>query len=63
LFFLNPISIEILNLKEEEKSYPSRSSSEYGRRHDHFFPFNDQSHGKIEHVKKDFYRNNGIWQQ
>ncbi len=50
-------------LKEEEKSYPSRSSAEYGRRHDHVYPFNEQSHGKIEHVKKDFYRNNGNMQQ
>ena len=61
LLFRNEIFIEIL--KEREKSYPSRSSSEYGRRHDHIFPFNQESHGKIEHVKKDFYRNNGFSQQ
>jgi hypothetical protein len=49
-----------LFLKEKEKICPSRSSSEYGRRHNQHFHFNDRSHLKIDHVKKDFYRNNGF---
>ncbi|CAF0950513.1 unnamed protein product [Adineta steineri] len=44
--------------EEKEKSYPSRSSSEYGRRYNEYTNSNDRSHVKIEHVKKDFYRNN-----
>lgn len=46
--------------KEREKSVPHRSSSEYGRRLNQYSHLNEQSHGKIDHVKKDFYRNNGF---
>ncbi|UJR38618.1 hypothetical protein I4U23_031284 [Adineta vaga] len=45
--------------QEKEKCYPSRSSSEYGRRICQSDYSNDRSHVKIEHLKKDFYRNNG----
>lgn len=49
-------------MKEKEKVCPSRSSSEYGRRSNESFHLDEQSHGKIDHVKKDFYRNNGFIQ-
>ncbi|CAF1319250.1 unnamed protein product [Adineta ricciae] len=49
--------------QEKEKSYPSRSSSQYGRRINTSDYSNDRSNVKIEHLKKDFYRNNGISMQ
>ncbi|CAF0971203.1 unnamed protein product [Rotaria magnacalcarata] len=45
--------------EEEEKSYPSRSSSEYGRRFNQPIDINDRAHVRIGHVKNEFYRNNG----
>ena len=53
----------LLNFKEKEKVCPSRSSSEYGRRSSNeSFHLDEQSHVKIDHVKKDFYRQNGFIQ-
>ncbi|CAF0934291.1 unnamed protein product [Rotaria sordida] len=49
--------------EEEEKSYPTRSSSEYGRRHNQPLDINDRSHVRIAHVKNEFYRNNGVDQK
>ena len=49
----------LIFFQEEEKSYPTRSSSEYGRRHNQPVDFNDRSHVRIGHVKNEFYRNNG----
>ncbi len=62
VFYFNKYFVFFI-LKEKEKSYPSRSSSEYGRRNYKFNHFNQQSHVKIEHIKNDFYRNNGIIHQ
>ena len=57
------MNIFLINFQEKEKSYPSRSSSEYGRRHEHPIDFNDRSHVRIGHVKNEFYRNNGVDQK
>ncbi|CAF1037775.1 unnamed protein product [Adineta steineri] len=49
--------------EEQEKSYPTRSSSIYGRRHNRPLDLNDRSHIRIAHVKNEFYRNNGVDQK
>ncbi|UJR07563.1 hypothetical protein I4U23_011851 [Adineta vaga] len=45
--------------EEDEKTYPTRSSSIYGRRHNQPVDVIDRSHVRIGHVKNEFYRNNG----
>ncbi|KAJ8303078.1 hypothetical protein KUTeg_019474 [Tegillarca granosa] len=47
--------------QEKEKDVPTLSSSEYGHHLHMFADPSDRKHVRIAHVKKDFYRNNGIY--
>ncbi|CAF0878237.1 unnamed protein product [Didymodactylos carnosus] len=49
--------------EENEKVFPTRSSSEYGRRITQTIDKNDRKHVRIAHVKNEFYRPNGVDQK